>query len=218
MKYPVCYIYKRTSDKGKELRYSMRSLKNITNWNGEVFVCGDKEDWFSDRITMIDGFKRSHIKPIDTRNKVKAILDDERVADDFIFFNDDFFITKPIEIEPLYDGKLKEFKGHNTWLRTKSKTRDFLIEQGIKDPKNYEVHAPIIYNKQKRLEIMRVQESAGVTLASRSLYGNIYKIGGKQYKDRKTTTGKLLEGEILSTRRWVEDLRTHFPEPSEFEK
>lgn len=217
MKYPIVYIYKRTSDRGRELKYSMRSLHNIKNWNGEVFVSGDKEDWMSDRITVIDTFKRSAIKYHDARNKIRAIVEDKRVPDDTIFMNDDFFIMSPTEIKPLYDGKLKPFPGHNEWLRSKSDTRDYLINRGIPDPKNYSLHVPIIYNKQKLAAILDiVQENPKLSI--RSLYGNIYQIGGRQYKDRKTTTRKLLKGNLLSTRSYTEELDKHFPDPSEFEK
>ena len=216
MKLAAVYIYKRTSDKGQELRYSMRSLQNVKNWNGEVFVCGDKEDWFSDQITVIDTFKRSHIKAEDVRNKMRAIIADKRVPDDFLFFNDDFFITEPTEIKPLYDGKLKSFAGFNTWLRAKSDTRDYLITQGIEDPKNYELHVPIIINKQKYTSVLDIVQQKP-KLASRSIYGNMFKIGGKQYKDRKTTTRKLLKGTIVSTKLYTYELDVHFPEPSEFE-
>jgi hypothetical protein len=215
MKYPAVYVYKRTSDRGRELRYSLRSLVNVTNWNGEVFICGDKEAWLSDKVQMIP-FGRSHIKYQDVRNKLKAISEDKRVPDDFLFFNDDFFVMRPTEVTPLYDGRLKHFDGASEWRRSKSKTRDYLIERGIKNPYNYAVHAPIPMNKQNLAELLS-REDIQTGLSIRSLYGNIYKIGGRQYKDRKTLTRKLPRGEILSTRLYTTELHLRFPYPSEFE-
>lgn len=213
MKLAAVYIYKRTSDRGQELKYSLRSLENVTNWNGEVYICGDKEQWFSKKIIHIDKFTRSAVKYQDVMNKLKAITQDKRVPDDFLFFNDDFFVMRPTEVVPLYDGRLEHFSGASVWRKSKSKTRDYLIEHGIKNPYNYEVHAPIPINKQNLLEILDFETG----LSFRSIYGNTYKIGGKQYKDRKTLTRKLLRGEILSTRLYTNELHHRFPQPSEFE-
>lgn len=219
MKHPAVYIYKKTSDKGQELRYSMRSLQNVKNWNGEVFVAGDKEDWFSDKVQIIDNFTRSHVKWLDQQAKMRAIIDDSRVSDDFIYFNDDFFITEPTEITPLYDGKLENVNTRNGWVQAKSDSKLFLKELNISEPLNYDIHVPIVFNKQKLTKVLdMLDQNKQTRLQPRSIYGNYYHIGGKQYKDRKGRTRKLLEGELLSTRVFSDELKTMFPDKSEFEK
>ena len=216
---PAVYIYKRTSDKGRELRYSMRSLANVKNWNGEVFVSGDREDWFSDKVQVIDTFINSHDKHLDAQSKLRAAIEDKRVADEFIFFNDDFYVTEPIEITPLYDGKLEGKPGNNSWLQSKHNTRLYLEEQGIKNPKNYAIHVPMVMEKQKLAEVLDIiAENRDKRLMVRSLYGNLHKIGGKQYKDRKTQGRRFEKGSLLSTRLFTDELLDMFPNKSEFEK
>lgn len=214
--HPIIYIYKKTSDKGRELKYSLRSLKNVTNWNGEVYICGDREEWFSDNVRTIEGFERSAYKYIDVLNKLEAIVS-SKAPDDFIFFNDDFYITEPTEVRPLYDGELESIVSNNAWQTMKSDTYKYLTDNGC-SVKNYSIHVPIIYNKQNLHEIINICRNHKKQMSYRSLYGNILNIGGEQYDDRKTQTNKLLTGELLSTRAFTPELETLFPEPSKFER
>ena len=217
MKLPVVYVYKRTSDKGKELRYSMRTLSNLKNWNGEVYVAGDREDWFSPNVKVIDGFIRSHEKHIDQENKLKKITEDNRF-DSFIYFNDDFYVTEPTEIKPLYDGRLVEYQGSNGWQRAKADTKKYLEEMGMKEPKNYDIHVPMVLESEKLAVVLAMIREQKKRLQPRSIYGNMYGIGGKQYKDRKTQTHRLLDGNLLSTRVFTNELARLYPMKSEFEK
>lgn len=220
MKYPAVYIYKRTSDKGEELKHSIRSLINLTDWNGQVFVCGDREDWFNGRVTLVDGFTRSHVKHIDQQNKLRAIVKSQAIPDDFIYLNDDMYVMEPTETVPLYDGYLATTDTKNGWFRAKAATKKYLEEEhGIKDPLNYDIHVPIILNKQKLMRVLDLlDEKPDTRLQPRSIYGNLYGAGGKQYKDRKTRTSKLLKGSLLSTNRFIEQLKEVFSAKSEFEK
>lgn len=219
MKYPVCYIYKKTSDKGRELRYSLRSLKNVKNWNGQVFVAGDKEDWFSNQIIVIDSFKRSHIKGVDGRNRLRAAIKDTRLADDFIFMNDDFFITKPTAVKPLHQGEIDIQNPYSRWLKGKERTKSFLKALDIEKPLDYDIHVPMVMGKVKIKLVLDViaAQPHGQKLMPRTLYGNLFRIGGELYKDRKTTTSKLLKGEFVSTKLYTDELEKLFPDKSEFE-
>lgn len=215
-KLPAVYIYKRTSDKGMELKYSMRSLGNVLNWNGEVFVSGDREDWMSEGVQLIDGFARSHEKFTDYNNRLRAVIADERVQDVFICLHDDMYITQPTEIEAMHDGYLVEYSGKNRWLSVKAKSKNYLESRGVKNPKNYDIHVPIIFEKEKLAHVLGERELH--QFATRSVYGSLYFEGARQYKDRKTQTSKLKTGAILSTRLFTEQLRKLFPDKSPFEK
>ena len=212
MKYPCVYVYKRTSDKGQELKYSIRSLENVKNWNGEVFVAGDNEDWFKD-VKVIEA-KKSHVKWTDQENKLRAIVGDKRVADDFIYFNDDMYCVTPTEITPLYDGKLENYTGKNGWQKAKSDTKDYLEKKGA-TIFNYDIHVPMVFNKDKLAKILDILDEN--RKQPRSLYGNLYEIGGEQYKDRKTYTSKLRKGKLLSTKRFTPELKELFKSKSRYE-
>lgn len=215
MKLPAVYAYKRTSDQGKELRYSIRSLSNLTNWNGQVFVIGDSEAWFSQKIQLIEAPKSAD-KYADSQGKLLAATQHKRIPDNFIYMNDDFYITTSTEASPLYDGKLIATNNKNRWQQTKANTKAYLEQQGIQEPLDYDIHTPIVFNKQDLAAALAICNEQP-NLQIRSLYGNLYKVGGKQYADKKTSTFKLPKAKYISTRMFSPELQKLFPNKSEFE-
>lgn len=219
MKYPVVIPYVRTQDGGQELKYTLRSLKNLTEWNGEVFIIGDREDWFRN-ITHIPNKTRSYSPYEDVENKVLLALRDRRIPDDFIFTNDDIYITRKTTIKNWHRGELpKEGKGYH--MKAKIATRSFLISKGIENPLDFSVHAPMILNKQKRMEVHKIVKRSlrGTALLARTIYGNMF-IDPKDMvktKDKKTKTSKLMSGAVISTQYFTDELSDKFPEESKFE-
>lgn len=217
MKYPACYIYKRTSDRGRELRYSLRSLKNLTNWNGKVYIVGHAEEWLQN-ATVIDAPKFA-TRSDDVQSKYKTLAASKEIPDDFILMNDDFFILRKTSLTPLHHGLLSDIATKSTWLKTKHRTRQYLEDMGIKDPKDYDIHVPMLLNKEKLGEILKHHEGRTQVnhLMTRTLYGNIYKVGGKKVQDPKTLTNRLPRTTFASTKMFTFQLAEKFPDRSEFE-
>lgn len=218
MKLPAVYIYKKTDDGGLELKHSLRSLKNIKNWNGEVFVAGHREPWMSEEVQIIKTPPGHFIKQIDQQRRLWAIIHDKRVADDFLYFNDDFFIIDEIEIEPYYDGLLTPIEKKSSWKILKENTREYLEAQGVSEVFNYETHTPMEFNKQKLTTVLELLETEPKNrMQPRTLYGNINEIGGKQFSDNKSEGSELATGRIISTSFFTKELEELFPERSIFE-
>ncbi|NCU40990.1 glycosyltransferase family 2 protein, partial [Candidatus Saccharibacteria bacterium] len=215
-KYPVLYVYKHTDDNGKELRYSIRSLKNLKNWNGEIFVTGDSERWFKD-ITYIKAKARNSNPYMDAEAKILTALNDPRLPDDFILMNDDIYITKPLDITYLHQNELERTGGgyHNN---QKEVTKKWLLDNGY-TALNYDLHTPMLMNKQKRLHVNSLIRNtmAGVSLKPRSVYGNVFNVGGEYYQDAKTKTAELPKAPIISTQFYTAELQELFPETSKYE-
>lgn len=209
MKYPAVYVYKKTSDKGRELRYSLRSLSNLKDWNGEVFIVGHKEDWMQN-VTVIDTPKDA-LPHIDRNHKLRTIITSKQIPDDFIFMNDDFYITEPSKLKPMYHGTL-DTKDTGDWAESKRLTAAYLKEKGTL---NYDTHTPMLMNKQKLSEVMDIV--GDTTLLPRSIYGNLHNVGGVEYQDQKTRTGKLPKAPFVSTTLYIPQLDTLFPQKSRFE-
>ena len=216
VKYSVVYCYLKTHDNGAELRHSLRSLKYLTDFNGEVFVIGDKEDWFNN-ITHIPSNKSRRSPYEDVELKILTAINDERVPDDFILMQDDIFFTKKQKYRTLYDGELPTgLPGiHKRGLE---RSRELLTSLG-KTTRNYDIHVPILINKKKRLEVHELIRGSlqGVPYQWRSIYGNLF-LRGKQYEDKKTRTAELLKGDIISTLYYTDELAKLYPEPSQYEK
>lgn len=184
----VVYVYK--LQKSDELKWSVKSLRNIEH--GRVIVVGDQPD------VDVEHFKPpvnrwSMLSPVhDVINKLKyaCTLD---ISGDFILMNDDFFICKPTEIPVAHRGTLED---HIKWRNLKDnytgqlkKTKEYLENMGIDKPLSYELHLPMVFNKQKLADLIEdilpnIMHSSPILI--RSLYGNIYKIGGEQMEDVKT--------------------------------
>lgn len=178
-----------------ELRYTLRGIaKYLPHRN--VFILGDLPDW----VTNVYHIPRKEIatSSFDDVNKmVMQACQDERISDDFTFFNDDIFCLEPIKSIPdYYLGTLDEDhkrrrKKHgpaNRWSMGTLRTMQFIQQLGIKEPLSYEVHMPMIMNKQKRLEVAKIIDgkfTQDSPLFARSIYGNLYSVNSEFKADVK---------------------------------
>ena len=110
MKYPAVILYLKTKDNGEELRWTLRGLKYLTNWNGEVFVIGDKESWFKN-ITVLETKRKFGKKHVDQRNRLRMAIRDSRIADDFLYFNDDFLVQREVKAVNWHGGEITREQG-----------------------------------------------------------------------------------------------------------
>lgn len=219
-KMPIVITYQATTDKGEELRYTLRSLKNITNWNGEVFVVGDSEDWFTDKITYVPMKRSAGLAHRDVYIKMRKMITTKTIADDFIFMNDDMIIMEKMPIKHLNQGEIKRYAGNNGWLKIKQRTRHWLHNHGYDTPLDYDLHTPMIFNKKKLTEALDIVEAEhpDFQIHVRSIYGNIHNIGGDYYEDGKIRDGVVPDKPIISTSAMIDILKVKLPEPSEFEQ
>lgn len=181
----IVYIVK-VNDSNEELRYSLRSLKNVDH--NQVFIVGYTPSWVKNIEsipTRQDGLRYNN-----SNNNLRAALNDPRVSEDFIFMNDDFFIMEETEIKPFYMSTMNSFiKKINSraYLKIIEDT-DELLEILEATHKSYELHIPFVFNKtklRKLFEIIDKHNVNGLNLMTRTLYGNYYEIGGKRMDDVK---------------------------------
>lgn len=220
-KYPVVYTYKSSHDHGEELKYSLRSLNNIYNWDGSVFVVGDKEDWFSDNIIHINHNSQSNAYA-DVADKILLACRSHDIPSDFIYMMDDVYVTEPVEFSNIHRGFIEDYNRESIHTNYVRATRDFLEEKlKIEKPLNYEVHAPFFINKEKWLQVynpIALSIKSSTPYQWKSVYGNLFMIGGKLFEDKKTYDTHLLSGTYISTNYFTHELKDLFPKPSKFEK
>jgi hypothetical protein len=226
------YILGRGSKwRNNEIRYSLRSVEKYLP-HRYVFIVGECPSFLRNviHIPAVDGYE---IKTVNAIFKLRAACREMDLSEEFILMNDDFFMlrhTKTVENTIL--GTLKgAVADHATkagyYYQALAKTRDLLKAAGHDEPLDYEVHAPMRFEKQKFLEITdAVDWTAGYL--HRSLYGNTYGLGGKKRKDTKVHRIEQLEelsnSDILSTADRVVlkpemqfFLYMRFPHPSRYE-
>lgn len=212
----IVYLYKKSGDGGKELRHSLRSLKNLKGEH-KVFIVGDTEPWVKN-VTYIKTIPQRRSPYADTWQKLLTAMNSDEVSEEFIVMMDDVYITSPQAIRTLYDEELPE-RGAGVHKKGLQLTRELLLREH-KTIRNYDIHVPFIVSKTRLREIVGTitQSMRGVSLAWRSYYGNHFDIGGEQYEDKKTRTTELLQGDIISTNYYTPELAQLFPEPSEYEE
>jgi hypothetical protein len=217
----------------EELRYSLRSLVNLKH--DEVYLYGQKPLWYDGEHVRVDPGPNKH-KTV--RKNLRAMVTDDRLTEDVIIMNDDFFVLRPTKaLGPWHNGPLSrkyEFYRVN-WPKSQYtiKIRDTLAAlrvSGVAEPLDYELHLPMVVNR-KKLEAIFDRFPYGMW---RTYYGNIYNIGGYQKRDvkvypeglRKATSFDYTQGspKFLSTsdqsfpRIYDELLADRFPKPSRFER
>ena len=185
----VVYFVKDTYT-NEELVYSLRSLERNFSYR-RLFIYGGLPQGIKP-----DVYRRFNYK-LDTKwDRVRAMyrdacLDDE-LSDDFVLFNDDFFVMRKTEkLAPMYRCTMDEhisllkqrYAGMaSSYAKVLEKAQNMLkmANKGYSEVLSYELHIPMIFNKHKLLEVMGAFPEAH---ALRTIYGNYFQIGGKQADD-----------------------------------
>lgn len=170
----VVYLYK--PNKTGELFWSIKSLKNIEHQN--VYIVRDtKHDWA--------GYSKYH-------NQIAKLLDvcnNDDVSEDFIMFNDDFYVMDkwtPINYNRgLLSDHIQQRNKRDTYSRSLIQTDLYLTGRNYKSL-SYELHTPFIFNKTKLKSLIEnLPQIRSLWLQIRSLYGNIYNVKTEYMPDVK---------------------------------
>lgn len=221
--------------KNRELKFSLRTLQKHLKDVDRVVIVGENPGFLSPEVTFkyipeAEGNKEYRIAA-KICNAIKAGV----VSNDFLFFNDDFFLTQNFSAKnyPYYfKSYLNIYKQDDAYSKALQQTHDYLynIDKAVK---NFDVHLPIIYNASKFLALENVwndSQKLQFGLVVKSTYCNYYNIKGLKHHDTKLRilqTYKDFE-RIYNTHLFtcydygfvngVEDyLEYKFPEPSKYE-
>lgn len=215
----------------EELRYSLRSLQENAP-EGNVWLIGGKPWWYVGNHLYVP---QKLSKYANARMSLKALCSDDRIDNNIVLMNDDFFFVKPVDVIEDYHGGLLSDKidRYETMYPSGSYTRMLditmrnLNSRGINVPLDYELHIPMNMTRDKLSETIKDKRSLW-----RSTYGNMYSVGGKQISDVKvyndtrridpydwkssdlpylSTIDSSFDGEI------AEMLKEMFPNPSKYE-
>lgn len=177
------------NSKNEELRYSLRSIvKNMPH--RQVWLVGYPPPWLANCKVLAESSGAT--KEARIYNSVLAAARHPELSDQFILFNDDFYVTAPITRLP--SRYLKSLRAHTEepnikdgsggWRDSLIATAALLDSLGIKTPVSYELHIPMVFDKKILAEVMEPYVS-DLPPQLRSLYGNLARIGGERYRDVK---------------------------------
>lgn len=212
----------------EELRYSLRSVERNLPCVDDVVIYGGKPRWCVAKLVTQTVGATKYAKAY---HNLRLACMDESMDDSFVLMNDDFYVMEPTErVEYAHRGSLLKLvewyeSEHPKAVYTANtrRTYDFLVGIGIKDPVSYELHIPMVFEKDKLLEVLDMI-SGDMGLQYRTIYGNLCDVGGEYTEDVKVYAkgDEIPEGRYLSS--WdpaFETVRRHlhgvFPEPSIWE-
>lgn len=202
----IVYFVKE-APRNEELRYSLRSVA-MHMPHKRVWIFGGCPYSIVPDI-RVKVKQEGKTKWDRVRTMFRMACENKEITDDFILFNDDFFIMQPMDkIEPKFRCSLDRHIEILEATRRNKPTpyskllrdcRDELRRLG-KPTNSYELHVPFVFNKQKLLKLINTYKNAHCT---RTLYGNIYGVGGTQSSDVKIFTARpefdYKNSKILST-------------------
>ena len=220
------------SRRNEELRYSLRSLANLPH--GRVWTVGTtRPTWVAEDVGHIPSPERPGTKWKNIVAALQGACAAAEVSSVFVLIDDDMFVMQPLEEMPvLHRGPLEGvggYKGTSTYNRGIRETEDLLRELGCTDFLSYELHLPLPIVKARMgeaLEIAQARRPKIRCLHSRTLYGNLWHIGGVQVPDCKVFGKQDYDGRtFVSTSdssfanapigKYV---RARFPEPCIYER
>jgi hypothetical protein len=179
------FVYICKDGDNEELRYSIRSVM-ASFPDAKVWVVGGKPSWYTGHFIFIQQRSAKYINAI---NNLKTICSSEDISEEFVLMNDDFYIIEKINsIETFHGGLLldkinlyKKITSQSGYIHKLEKTFDKLRDLGMTSPLDYELHVPMVMEKQKLKTVLK----HGSEFLWRSMYGNMFNVGGEEMVDVK---------------------------------
>lgn len=139
-----------------ELKYALRSIEQYLENAGKVFIIGSCPEWLNLQTVEYIPYKEINWFNQLTRNiheKLKLACISYKVSNEFLYFNDDHFLLDKVDATkyPFYHGGV-EFGGKGQYRKaTVPNTLALLLAEGHKNVYNYDVHTPLLINKNQYL-------------------------------------------------------------------
>lgn len=190
----IVYVV-RPGERNRSLGLSLRSLANLPH--RRVFLAGFIPSWVRN-VTPIPVRKMpSKFKSIETN--LRAALRHPEIGERCVYFNDDFYVMRPIDEVPVtHGGPASEFKLVQEFKWRMDRTVAELRKMDSPhETMSYDgVHMPLPLDTERALRIVREMPPG---LLWRTWYGNVAAIGGVQVANTKSQDGTLKEGPFFST-------------------
>ena len=182
------FVYICKDGDNEELRYSIRSV-DASFPEANIWVVGGKPSWYVGKYIKVP---QNLTKYKNAFYNLKSITESEAISESFVLMNDDFYIVKKIDnINTYHGGSLLEkinlyqkINSNSGYTRKLSATYKKVVSLGIESALDYELHVPMIMEKEKLKEILKYQDQ----FLWRSIYGNLFNVGGEQIEDVKVYT------------------------------
>lgn len=216
----------------EELRYTLRAIDAHVP-HRKVWLIGGRPDW----VQGVEHLEHSqhHGKYQNVRNARRLAATHPGITERFMLWNDDMFAMQPVgDVPALHRGPVAPLLaayqrrvGLSGYVIGMRDTAALLEAQGCAEPLSYELHVPIVLEQAKLLSVLDLGEQHLTTPHVRTLYGNIFELGGDEMDDVKVydLQAEVPQGPWLSSsdEAFTEGsvghvVRYHFPDAGRYEK
>jgi len=153
----VCIPFLQAAAQGNELKYALRSMQKNFREDFTVVIIGDRPDWLSNAALHIEHNCMSKNPQVDVIDKIKNILVTEEVSDKFVWTNDDIYFVSPVSLADIETlkivGELKEMPKVATVYSANREKTIALLEKARLPTRNFATHLPIVFEKEKVLQL-----------------------------------------------------------------
>jgi hypothetical protein len=182
------FVYICKDGNNEELRYSIRSVVQSFP-DSNIWVVGGKPTWYAGNYISIKQVLTKYRNAIQNLN---AICNSNEISEEFILMNDDFYIVKNVNSIKTYHGGLlldkinlyQKINSNSNYTRKLAATYKKIKSLDIESPLDYELHIPMVMEKKKLKQILQNNDQ----FLWRSIYGNVFSVGGEQMEDVKVYT------------------------------
>lgn len=228
MKEDIVYILKKDIT-SEEIKYSLRSVAENMPDHRVVFYCGCPKDIKPD--LYVPHIQTGALKWQRSTSSLKAICRNDDLTEDFILFNDDFYVLEPQhgEFRNMAFGsigaRIRDLKTRHTNSNYIRQLEQMEMELELKGfpTINYALHVPMMVNRHKALEVLSVSKSP----MFRCMYGNMTEAPYVMHEDVKIYDKETVPGETWDFLSSADDtfangkvgewIRNRFPDPSPWE-
>lgn len=176
-----------------ELRYSLRSIVKHLKGYSKIWIVGNVPKFPIKNLNYIHFLENGRYPAVNVKNKILTACINEKVSDQFVFFNDDHFLLKDFDVNSFpyfYCGDLTDVRNATNYIHTVENTISVLKSAGCAT-KNFDTHTPIVYDKKAFWDVMhRYNWTIPHGLCIKSLYCNTLGIRGTYAEDGKIYRSK----------------------------
>lgn len=182
-KHPDVVIPVRHGDQNEELRYALRSIAAFLP-HRHVWIVGHRPSWVTNAYGI--HLPQNGTKHQNSLSNLLAACRDEAVSEEFVLWNDDFFLLEPLPagVPALHRGPARDFlatyagRRRSQYVMGLEATIEILEKLGHLDPLSYELHVPMPMTKSGVLTAHKMATAGGMpetlALQIRTLSGNLF--------------------------------------------
>jgi len=234
--------YRAEVHNGLELKFALRSIeKYLSGWD-KIFVLSnqypkyplnDYDNWETQNFNGLNFIYAEDFhgkKDYSIMQKMALACRHAEISDDFLMYHDDHMTAAPINVSSIkywHNGSLSENLANSGSAHNRQSKANTL--ELMPDALHFDIHTPIIFNKERFLKTFQNLESRDVCV--KSVYSNSFDDLEKEFMSDCRINGNTGKIDILSMIRWrtffstgtgistpvVQVLKELYPEKSRFE-